>query len=97
MCTEVSLSILVNGIISLSSVIASIIIAKISKNVDLYANHKYNRYISKVRINRKDDTWILKAVDEYPYTVEFCCKKTQRYIMKRYKKIIKQKKKEGNC
>ena len=95
MSTVLIIYIIVNGFISLISIIGNIIIAHISKYRDLALEHKYNRYLPMMAVQRKDPTWILETVEKYPYSINSYCKKTRRYIIARYKQLLKQAKNDS--
>ena len=87
MSTEFIVSIIVNGSIALTSIIGNIIIAHISKNINLEAQSKYNKYLPRKIVNQKADTWIVRVVDGPCSTICNYHKRTQKYIFKRYNKI----------
>lgn len=88
MSTEFIVYTVINGVIALAGIIGNIIIACISKNINLEMQSKYNKYLPRKVINKKADSWILHVVDGPPYpTIYNYHKRTQKYIFIRYNKI----------
>ena len=94
MSNELIISLIVNCIISVCSIVGNIIVAHITKTQDLASIHKYNKYLPKLAIQRKDPNWILDAVEKHPYVIDNYCRRTRRYIIIRYKQLLKQTKKD---
>ena len=86
--------ILSNVCVVIFSIIGNITISHLNnRDKDLEEKYKFKRFISKGVIDLKDDDWIQSQVESS--TIGTLHWKTQRYIIKRYKKVLKRGDKEN--
>ena len=78
-------SLICNVVIAIAGVIGNIIIARISKHQNLEEQSRFNRYISKAAVKYKNAAWIIRTVEGQDF--EYFCKKSQKYLIRRYEKI----------